>query len=212
MNSLYETYRPRTWDQVVGQDKAITRLQVLASRGIGGRAFWITGASGSGKTTIARILAGELADQDYIQEIDAAEITPARLRDIEDESRYGAFGKGGRVYIVNESHGLRKDAVRQFLVLLERIPNHVAWIFTTTTENQEVFEGCEDAAPLLSRCISIPLSRRDLCKPFAQRVREIAQSEGLDGRPIADYEKLLYRVKLNFRAALQAVESGEMLI
>lgn len=212
MKSLYETYRPRAWEDVVGQDKAIARLKSLVNRGIGGRAFWITGASGSGKTTIARILASEIADKDYIQDISAGEITPSRLRDLENESRYGAFGKGGRVYLVNESHGLRKDTVRDFLDVLERIPDHVAWIFTTTTENQDVFEGCEDAAPLMSRCIPVPLSRRDLCKPFALRVQEIAQKEGLDGRPLADYEKLVYRVKLNMRAALQAVESGEMLV
>ena len=62
---------------------------------------------------------------------------------------------------MNEAHGLRKDVIRQMLVTLERIPSHVVWIFTTTTEGQEgLFEDYDDAAPLLSRCLPLPLSPR----------------------------------------------------
>ncbi len=69
--ALYEQYRPKGWDDVIGQDKAVRRAQAIASRGYGGRAFWISGASGVGKTTIAYILAGQVADPEYIQELDA---------------------------------------------------------------------------------------------------------------------------------------------
>ena len=47
---LHEQYRPQEWSSVVGQDKAIARFQTVAKRGIGGRCFWITGKSGTGKT------------------------------------------------------------------------------------------------------------------------------------------------------------------
>ena len=89
--------------------------------------------------------------------------------------------KGGRAFLVNEAHGLRKDVIRQFLVMLERIPSHVVWIFTTTTEGEQgLFEDYDDAGPLLSRCLPLPLARRDLAKAAfrAAAAREIAEREG----------------------------------
>jgi DNA-binding NtrC family response regulator len=50
---LTEKYRPATWSDVVGQDKIVGRIRQLAQRGLAGRAYWITGQSGTGKTTIA---------------------------------------------------------------------------------------------------------------------------------------------------------------
>jgi len=46
MKPLYEKYRPQSFEDVVGQDKAIARIRQIASRGVGGRAFWISGKSG----------------------------------------------------------------------------------------------------------------------------------------------------------------------
>ena len=59
---LHEQYRPTTWGGVVGQDEAVKRFRTIAKRGVGGRAFWIAGPSGTGKTTIARLIAAEIAD------------------------------------------------------------------------------------------------------------------------------------------------------
>ena len=60
---LHEQYRPRSWSEVVGQDKAIAKVKLLAKRGLAGRAYWITGQSGTGKTTIARLIAAEVASE-----------------------------------------------------------------------------------------------------------------------------------------------------
>jgi DNA polymerase-3 subunit gamma/tau len=212
MATLFEQYRPQTWSDVVGQEKVIQRINIVRKRGLGGRAYWINGGSGQGKTTIGRLLAAEIADEMNIVELDASEATPAALREIERSMQSLGLGqKTGRVWLINESHALRRDAIRQLLVMLERLPAHVAMIFTTTVDGeQSLFEDCDDAHPLLSRCVALPLARRDLAKPFAERAREIAQREGLDGKPIESYLRLVNAHKSNLRAVLNAIESGAM--
>lgn len=212
---LFERYRPQTWQEVIGQDKAVAALRRLIDRGqLSGRAYWIAGKSGTGKTTIARLIAAEVADDFFITEIDASALTVAALRDFERESNLSAWGKGGRAYVANEAHGCRKDVIRQLLVTLERIPSHVVWLFTTTADGQEaLFEDCADASPLLSRCFTVPMNAgnqkgKGFAALAAERVREIAQKEGLDGKPLSVYVRALETAKGNMRAVLQLVETG----
>ncbi|GAG18450.1 unnamed protein product, partial [marine sediment metagenome] len=79
MSSLHEAYRPKTWSEVVGQDKLLAQIDRLRHRGLTGRAFWISGPSGSGKTTIARLLASEVADSSMTEEIDGTEVSTGWL-------------------------------------------------------------------------------------------------------------------------------------
>src|SRR5207302_5991316 len=119
--------------------------------------------------------------------------------------------QGGRAIVINEAHGLRKDVIRLLLVILERIPAHALWVFTTTVEGQEsLFEDYDDASPLLSRCLRLDLARRDLARPFAERAKAIAEAEGLDGQPLERYVKLLQIHRNELRAALMAIHNGEM--
>ncbi len=222
---LHEEYRPTAWSELIGQDKAVAKIDRLRKRGLAGRSYWISGQSGTGKTTIARLIASEVASEWCVEEVDATDLSAARVRELEKLSQCLGLGeKPGRAYIVNEAHGLNRAAVRQLLTTLERIPKHVVWIFTTTCDGQEsLFDEQIDAHPLLSRCVELPLARRGLGGtparngqpakpgPFALRAQKIAEAEGLNGRPIEDYIALSQATRNNLRAMLQAVESGDML-
>ena len=212
MIPLHEQYRPATFADVVGQDKAIQRFRTVAKRGIGGRCFWITGKSGTGKTTIARLIARELASEFCIVEVDALDLTLDFIREAEEIMQQYGYGGDlcGRVWIIEESHRLRPQVVTRLLTTMEALPDHVAFVFTTTVEGNTLFEDDFDAHPFLSRCVKLPLAQRDLAKAFAEHVRGIASKEGLNGRPIADYVKLVNKHGGNMRAVLTDVESGGM--
>ena len=101
MQSLHEQYRPQTWDEVIGQDRVLAKIQAVAKRGLSGRAFWIAGQSGTGKTTIARLIAQEISDPFCTIEMDAGELTVGKLREIERSFPLYGFGcQSGRASII----------------------------------------------------------------------------------------------------------------
>ena len=210
---LYERYRPQTLDDFVGNPSAVNTARRLIKTGLGGRAVFVSGVSGVGKSTLGLILARSLADPLNIVELVARKVTLSDLRDIERTMRYYGMGaKPGRAYLLNEAHGLSKPVIEALLDILEHLPAHVTVIFTTTRDGQEhLFDEQIDAGPLLSRCIPLKLSNQGLAPLFAQRARQIAQREGLDGQSEAAYVKLVQRSKNNLRAVLQAIEAGDML-
>jgi len=209
---LHEQHRPRKWTEVIGQKAVLQRIENIRKRGLAGRAYWISGPSGTGKTTIGRLIAAEVATEWSIEEADATDLTAPSVRELERQSHCLGLGNpNGRAYIVNEAHAMNKRVVRQFLTTLERVPAHVVWIFTTIPAGQKLlFDDCVDASPLVSRCIRLDLDTQNLEVYMARRARKIARTEGLDGQPIQAYVELVRANKCNLRAVIQEVESGAM--
>ena len=213
MKSLFEKYRPASWEQVIGQPKAVSALLRLRERGgFGGRAYWIAGASGTGKTTLARLVAADMAESWHVEEIDAQDCTLDYVRRMEDSFIFRGMGaKTGKVWIVNESHGLRGAVLSRFLTALEKLPEYCAIVFTTTKDGQESLFEDFDAPPLMSRCMAISLTSKGLKEVFAQRAHDIADAEGLNGKPITFYQRLAMDTRNNMRAMLSAIEAGAAL-
>jgi replication-associated recombination protein RarA len=211
---LHEQYRPRAWGDVCGQPKALAKLDRLRARGgLSGRSFWITGQSGTGKTTIARLIAEEVASESVNRwEYGSPRLLPvAAIAKIIKGYEYRPLFGQGVCYTVNEAHGLEKRQIELLLEATENAPDWVTWCFTTTNEGAELFEEQLDASPFGSRTQPLPLARRDLAKPFAARAKQIAEAEGLDGRPIEAYVRLVQKHRQNLRAVLQEIEAGAMM-
>ena len=208
---LHRKYQPRTWDEFIGQDKAITRLRRIIDRPqFDGDAFWIAGPSGTGKTTAAWIIARQFAKADIdITELDGESCTVDAVRQAGQQMMYHALGGGFRVWVVNEAQAMTAKAVQAWLTTLDRQPARVIVVFTTTAESADLFG--EYDGPFRSRCKSVAFTNQGLAQRFAERARDIAQAEGLDGKAVAAYVRLVQDCKNNLRAVLNRIEAGEML-
>jgi len=213
--SLAHKYKPKRWEDVVGQDAALAVLDRLRqSGGLGGRAFWLSADSGQGKTAISDLIAEEVAGDPWAINVydDPSQLTADELERIRRDCFQRPISKGV-AYVVNESHGLRRDQVRKLLGLTDtgRIPSWCVWCFTTTRRGQQtLFEGIDDTGPMLSRCVILPMRHTGLELSFALRAREIAQTENLDGAPLEAYLRLAKACRHNLREMLSVLESGAL--
>lgn len=132
--SLYLDYRPRTWDEIVGNEETVSSLQNMLKKGNVPHTYLFVGGSGCGKTTIARILANDLGctGNDY-REINAADFRGIdSVREIIQSAKYKPLEGKTKVYMIDECHKLTTDAQNAMLKILEDTPDHVYFILATT--------------------------------------------------------------------------------
>lgn len=140
--ALYRTYRPRKFDEVVGQNHIIQTLQNVIKQNKIAHAYLFAGPRGTGKTSVAQIFANEInynasgINKNYdldIIEIDAASNNGvAEVRTIIENSKFAPSEGDYKIYIVDEVHMLTKGAWNALLKTLEEPPSHVVFILATT--------------------------------------------------------------------------------
>lgn len=132
--ALYRKYRPASFKDVLGQDHVVEVLkQAIANKRVA-HAYLFAGGRGTGKTTIARILARELGTSEKdLYEMDAASNRKIDdFRELNDSVHTLPFDSDYKVYIIDEVHMLTKEAFNAFLKTLEEPPKHVVFVLATT--------------------------------------------------------------------------------
>ena len=176
---LYRKYRPQSFKEVLGQGHVVEALEGAISLGRVSHAYLFSGSRGTGKTSVARILARALGTSDS----DLYEIDAASNRGIDDIRmlREGVsavpFESKYKVYIVDEVHMLTKEAFNALLKTLEEPPAHVIFILATT-ELEKVPET------IISRCQTFTF-RRPSQKILKEAAERISKKEGFTIEPSA---------------------------
>ena len=139
--ALYRKYRPNALADVVGQSQVTEVLRRSLEQGKIAHAYLLTGPKGTGKTSIARIMAHEINKLPYtgeethldIIEIDAASNNGVEdVRELREKVQIAPVSAAKKVYIIDEVHMLSKAAFNALLKTLEEPPAHVVFILATT--------------------------------------------------------------------------------
>jgi DNA polymerase III subunit gamma/tau len=220
VTALYRKYRPRTFDEVVGQEQVVRTLRNAIEHDSVRQAYLFAGPRGTGKTSMARILAkslnapgGPTADPDPDSPVaqaiangtslDVVEMDAASQRGIDDvreireravlqpvEGRY-------KVYIVDEAHQLTDAAWNALLKLIEEPPPHLLFVFATT-----------DLAKVLttvrSRCQTFVFQRPRLAE-LVRYLRRIVDGEALDA-PDAALSLIARSARGSYRDAVSTLD------
>ncbi len=173
--SLHVKYRPSTFDEVVGQRDVVENLKQRLSEPDGPQAFLFTGPSGTGKTSIGRIIGQALR-------IKCIEIDSANYRGVDAArefakmcGRRGGFFPVKTVFIFDECHQMTSDAMHVMLKVVEEPAPNVFIVFCTT-EPDKLIE------PLRNRCLHYrlkPVSNLEI-RGLLERVIK-AESLGMKG-------------------------------
>lgn len=199
MPVLYRTYRPQKWSEVMGQDDIVGALKDSVATGRISHAYLFSGSRGTGKTTVARILARELKTApDDVYEIDAASNRGIDdIRQLREHVSVMPFASPFKVYIIDEVHMLSKDAWNALLKTLEEPPQHVVFILATTELNKV-------PDTIISRCQTFTF-RKPVREIVRKQISFVGKQEGYEVDPGAA-ELLAVLGDGSFRDALGTLE------
>lgn len=209
MLNLAEKYRPRTWGDIVGQDKAVVvARRLVESGGESGGSMLITGqSSGIGKTSLAEVIAGAVQpDPFWVAMMNGSSCDKSSVEQFARDCQTCAGGSGWRVLVCNEADQMTPAAALAWRDVLEKLPRRVLVIFTAN--ESDMFGGVD--GPWASRSVQIRLTNQGLAESFGARLHTIAKAENLDGQAPAFYVKAMKDRHNNFRRALMDLGSGQL--